>query len=165
MNNASFVLVSLLALPVSLGACSARTSGEDLAGRRASEFVRKDDGAVAADGGQAQPETGEACGSVTCGSGEVCCNPSCGICTAPGDACIMLACGDPPPPPPPPTLPACQKRGCSGEMCTDLDLASTCEWRPEFACYATATCERQENGQCGFTKTPAFDACLANPPP
>ena len=35
---------------------------------------------------------GEACGSNTCAAGQVCCNASCGICTAPGDACIQLAC-------------------------------------------------------------------------
>jgi hypothetical protein len=35
---------------------------------------------------------GEACGSTTCGAGEVCCNASCGICTPPGGACIQIAC-------------------------------------------------------------------------
>ncbi len=35
---------------------------------------------------------GEACGSSVCPSGQVCCNASCGICTAPGDSCIQLFC-------------------------------------------------------------------------
>jgi hypothetical protein len=39
------------------------------------------------------PPTGEPCGSVTCGEGLVCCNSSCGICTAPGMFCIQIACG------------------------------------------------------------------------
>jgi hypothetical protein len=33
-----------------------------------------------------------ACGDVTCGSGRVCCNASCGICTPPGGVCIQIAC-------------------------------------------------------------------------
>ena len=33
-----------------------------------------------------------ACGTATCGEGSVCCNPSCGICTPPGHACIQIAC-------------------------------------------------------------------------
>ncbi len=32
------------------------------------------------------------CGSVTCPSGQVCCNASCGICTPPGFGCIQIAC-------------------------------------------------------------------------
>lgn len=36
--------------------------------------------------------TGEACGPTTCAAGQVCCNSSCGICTAPGDFCTMQVC-------------------------------------------------------------------------
>jgi len=32
------------------------------------------------------------CGATTCAEGLVCCNPSCGICTPPGSACIQIAC-------------------------------------------------------------------------
>jgi hypothetical protein len=32
------------------------------------------------------------CGNNTCAAGQVCCNASCGICTAPGNFCIQLAC-------------------------------------------------------------------------
>jgi hypothetical protein len=35
---------------------------------------------------------GESCGASTCGEGQVCCNSSCGICTAPGDFCTMQMC-------------------------------------------------------------------------
>lgn len=38
---------------------------------------------------------GGACGSITCGPGQVCCNPSCAICTPPGGVCIQIEC-DPP---------------------------------------------------------------------
>jgi hypothetical protein len=56
----------------------------------------------------------------------------------------------------------CVKTGCSGQICADQDMFSTCEWRDEYACYQTATCERQANGQCGWTQTPALTSCLAN---
>ncbi|KAK0631198.1 hypothetical protein B0T14DRAFT_417318 [Immersiella caudata] len=36
---------------------------------------------------------GPKCGSARCDAGDVCCNDSCGICTPPGGACIMLYCG------------------------------------------------------------------------
>ena len=38
------------------------------------------------------PSGGEACGSRTCGAGEVCCNASCGICTPPDGFCTQQAC-------------------------------------------------------------------------
>jgi hypothetical protein len=40
-------------------------------------------------GSSANPVT---CGDVTCAEGQVCCNPSCGICTAPGGACTAQLC-------------------------------------------------------------------------
>ncbi len=65
--------------------------------------------------------------------------------------------------PAPPKAGACRPGGCSGQLCTDEpDLVSTCEYRPEYACYATATCKRQSSGQCGWSETPALLSCLAN---
>ena len=43
-------------------------------------------------GGKAKCLKGKPCGPTTCGSGTVCCNASCGICTKPGMACIQIAC-------------------------------------------------------------------------
>lgn len=57
----------------------------------------------------------------------------------------------------------CKRGGCSGQICAETSVISTCEWRPEYACYQAATCERQTNGTCGFTPTPALAACLASP--
>jgi eight-cysteine-cluster-containing protein len=65
----------------------------------------------------------------------------------------------------PPTLPnnSCYVGGCSGQLCSDSqDMASTCEWREQYACYREATCERQVNGLCGWTDTPKLKACLIN---
>ncbi len=57
---------------------------------------------------------------------------------------------------------ACRATGCSGTVCTESggDLVTTCEWRPEYACYKTAACKRQSNGQCGWTQTAELRRCL-----
>lgn len=58
----------------------------------------------------------------------------------------------------------CFVGGCSGQVCSDQEgVITTCQWRPEYACYqdADATCERQSSGQCGWTPTPELSACLA----
>jgi hypothetical protein len=92
------------------------------------------------------------------------CGPVCAIYCEYGNVldaagCPTCACK------PPPSMGACYRGGCSGQLCTDSPNAgSTCEWRAEYACYTSATCARQSNGQCGFTSTPALTACLANPP-
>jgi hypothetical protein len=55
----------------------------------------------------------------------------------------------------------CFRGGCSGQICSDrADVASTCEWRESYACYSTATCERQPTGLCGWTPTSALNTCL-----
>jgi hypothetical protein len=55
----------------------------------------------------------------------------------------------------------CIKTGCSGQICSDETMMSTCEYRAEYECYKKAACERQANGNCGFTKTPELTSCLA----
>jgi hypothetical protein len=64
----------------------------------------------------------------------------------------------------PPSKNPCKKTGCSGQVCSDEEIMTTCEWKPEYACYRKARCERQANGKCGFTQTPELTACLARPP-
>ncbi len=54
----------------------------------------------------------------------------------------------------------CMRTGCSGQVCADEEVITTCEFRPEFECYRKAKCERQANGECGFTKTPELTSCL-----
>lgn len=54
----------------------------------------------------------------------------------------------------------CMKTGCSSQICADHKVVSTCEFRPEYACYQKATCARQADGNCGFTKTPELTECL-----
>ncbi len=62
------------------------------------------------------------------------------------------------------SLGECYVGGCSGQICSDEEgVASNCEYRPEYSCYKkTSVCERQATGQCGWTETPALNACLDN---
>lgn len=68
--------------------------------------------------------------------------------------------------PPPISVPsgACAKAGCSGTICADAEKApgivTTCEFRPEYACYQNAACERQPSGECGFSPSAELSACL-----
>ncbi|MEK6334564.1 MAG: DUF6748 domain-containing protein [Acidobacteriota bacterium] len=55
----------------------------------------------------------------------------------------------------------CIKTGCSSQVCSDREVITTCEFRPEYACYQKAVCERQSDGNCGFTKTRELTECLA----
>jgi hypothetical protein len=55
----------------------------------------------------------------------------------------------------------CFVGGCSGQICSDQEgVISTCEWREEYACYQSATCEVQPSGDCGWTPTAELTACL-----
>lgn len=59
----------------------------------------------------------------------------------------------------------CRPSGCSGQLCTDEEVMSTCEFKAEYACYKAAVCERQASGECGWTMTEELIACLQDPPP
>ena len=55
----------------------------------------------------------------------------------------------------------CVVGGCSGQLCADEPLASTCEWRPHYACYRDAHCGRfGPAGSCGWEQTAELAACL-----
>jgi len=58
------------------------------------------------------------------------------------------------------SLKPCMKTGCSGQVCSDEEVITTCEFKPEYECYKRAACERQKNGECGFTQTPELLRCL-----
>lgn len=58
-------------------------------------------------------------------------------------------------------LGTCYVGGCSSQICSDQkDVASTCEFREEYACYKTAECKRQADGKCGWTDTKELRSCL-----
>lgn len=59
----------------------------------------------------------------------------------------------------------CKIGGCSGQLCVepDDDGASTCEWNDEYACYQElGTCERADDGSCGWRATDELQDCLDN---
>jgi eight-cysteine-cluster-containing protein len=62
-------------------------------------------------------------------------------------------------------LKPCFVGGCSSQLCGEKEdeMVSTCEWKDEYACYRQTKCERQKNGQCGWTETQEFKSCLVNP--
>jgi hypothetical protein len=85
------------------------------------------------DAGSAGTTGPVACGPTTCGAGKVCCNESCGICTAPGGVCIQLACENP-----------CNLADCaSGTTCKVVRGEATCvpvvDPAPPTSC-AAVTC-------------------------
>lgn len=96
------------------------------------------------------PDEEDPCASVTCQQGEQC--------VVQQVVCIQAPC---------PGIPSCvatdcRRTGCSSQICSDQDVGSTCEYRPEYACFEKAKCERQPTGECGFTPNDALKICLAN---
>ncbi len=86
-----------------------------------------------------------------------------------GLAFVLAACGSKSNPPAPPPgevggAKTCMATGCGGTICASEQMMSTCEFKPEHACYSSATCEWQASGECGWRQTPELTACLANPP-
>ncbi len=61
---------------------------------------------------------------------------------------------------------SCAVGGCSSQLCgeaSDMDgMVTTCEYREQYACYQSASCERQSTGKCGWTETPELAICLKN---
>jgi hypothetical protein len=55
----------------------------------------------------------------------------------------------------------CVKTGCSAQLCSDHQVITTCEFRPEYECFQAAECKVQADGNCGYTQTADFAACLA----
>lgn len=56
----------------------------------------------------------------------------------------------------------CFPTGCSGQICADTEVTTTCEWRPEYACYRSASCSIQSNGDCGWVMDDELRRCLAS---
>ena len=58
----------------------------------------------------------------------------------------------------------CVITGCSGQVCADKEVVTTCEFQPQYACYKQySRCERQSNRECGWTPTQALTKCLSTP--
>lgn len=64
---------------------------------------------------------------------------------------------------PDPVSNPCVVTGCSGQICAPEDMASTCEWKPVYACYQLSNCGPYGSaGQCSWQSNPAFDECIKN---
>jgi hypothetical protein len=60
----------------------------------------------------------------------------------------------------------CVVTGCSGQICAETDVASTCEWTESYACYKKyGICQRGGDGKCGWADTKELSSCLASPTP
>ena len=62
--------------------------------------------------------------------------------------------------PEPKPISGCVVSGCSSEICAEEEVISICLFRPEYECYRTATCERQLDGECGWTMTDELIDCV-----
>lgn len=60
----------------------------------------------------------------------------------------------------PTTNNGCVVTGCSGQICSDEEVATTCEYLDHYVCYKNAICERQDNGLCGWTPTQELGTCI-----
>ncbi|MCA9390013.1 hypothetical protein KC571_01305, partial [candidate division WWE3 bacterium] len=57
----------------------------------------------------------------------------------------------------------CMVTGCSGQICSDQEVMTTCEYRETYGCYDQASCEYNEiTDQCEWTMTPELSQCLQN---
>lgn len=57
----------------------------------------------------------------------------------------------------------CVTAGCSGQLCQDESespTATTCEYKSIYACNKYSKCERQPDGNCGWTRTKEYESCL-----
>ncbi len=55
----------------------------------------------------------------------------------------------------------CQRAGCSSQVCANTaNVITTCEFRPEYQCYADQYCQAQRNGHCGWSQDPALLMCI-----
>lgn len=60
----------------------------------------------------------------------------------------------------------CAITGCNSELCVEKseagEVASICVQNKAFDCLSYSQCKRQDDGQCGWTKTPEYLNCLDN---
>jgi eight-cysteine-cluster-containing protein len=54
----------------------------------------------------------------------------------------------------------CFHTGCSGQICANQDIITTCEFKCEYGCYANAGCGCV-GGKCQFARDQALGQCIA----
>ena len=120
-------------------------------------------------GGEGAAREGEACSMYgrACADGLSCeyaCpdgsdDPNCNMGINPSGTCVAAA----------PTGPAecqsdadCMITGCSGQICAAEARATTCEWRPEYACYQEFGSCGCNAGSCGWAPRDDLASCLGS---
>jgi len=100
-----------------------------------------------------------------CPNGQACevtddCGPPPGC--KPGDVCPPVCwpygfCVEQGPPP-------CKKTGCSGQLCATVDIMTTCEWLPHYACFQEfgVCCNSGPDGGCAWELSDDLVQCLAD---
>jgi len=61
----------------------------------------------------------------------------------------------------------CIVSGCNSEICQSFSKEpsySICLYKPEYECYKKTKCEKQSNGNCGWTVTDELITCLNQEP-
>lgn len=71
------------------------------------------------------------------------------------NGCGICSCN-----PPPTTTGPCKRTGCSGQICSDKDEITTCEYWAYYQCYDLSECTQNSDGTCGWTQNPAFTQCM-----
>ena len=56
----------------------------------------------------------------------------------------------------------CIITGCSGQLCAESEVITTCEYLPQYDCLSKSVCEIQPDGKCGWTPTLEFIECIEN---
>lgn len=56
----------------------------------------------------------------------------------------------------------CKRTGCSGQVCSDQDVATDCMWAEHYQCYDLAICGMTADGNCGWINTPDYTNCMEN---
>ncbi len=85
-------------------------------------------------------------------------------CDPDDEYCLMMYCmpvgicvDDVPDPPD-----QCMATGCSGQLCADHDIGTTCEWLPHYVCFQDANCgPNGPGGACAWEHTDELTDCLA----
>lgn len=55
----------------------------------------------------------------------------------------------------------CVITGCSSHVCSNREVETTCIYNPEYECYKTAECKRQQDNRCGWTQTSELLNCIS----
>jgi hypothetical protein len=64
------------------------------------------------------------------------------------------------------TAGGCFVGGCAAEVCSNRgDVVTPCLWRDAYVCFRDAVCERQTDGECGWTQSAELRTCLASHDP